>query len=94
MSDLVSIKVIVHGRVQGVYFRMFVEEKATELGLTGYVRNLPDGRSVETLVEGEKTQLERLTAFLKTGPPPSKVSKVEVSWSEYTGNYQDFSIKY
>lgn len=94
MSDLASIQVTVSGRVQGVYFRSFVTRRARELGLTGYARNLPFREAVEVYAEGEKDQLAKLIDHLKLGPPPARVDKVEVDWSEYTGNYPDFGVRY
>ena len=93
MTDLASVQAIVYGYVQGVLFRDFVSRRAKELGLTGYVRNLPEG-SVEVNAEGKRKQLEKLIGYLKVGPPIAEVDKVVVNWSEYTGNYSRFSIKY
>ena len=93
MADLTSVQATVYGRVQGVFFRAFVAEQAHELGLTGYVRNLPL-RAVEVVAEGERKQLEKLISYLKMGPPDAKVEKVVTNWSEYTGNYSGFRIKY
>ena len=93
MTDLASVQAIVYGYVQGVFFRAFVSRRAGELGLTGYVRNLPGG-AVEVNAEGERKQLERLIDQLKVGPPAAKVEKVATKWSEYTGNYPHFSIRY
>ena len=93
MADLVSVQAIVYGYVQGVLFRDFVSKRATELGLTGYVRNLPE-RSVEVNAEGRRNQLEKLIGYLKVGPPMAEVDKVVVNWSEYTGNYSRFAIRY
>ena len=94
MSDLASVQVTVYGYVQGVFFRSFTREQATELGLTGYVRNSPDGWAVEVQAEGERKQLEKLIDHLKVGPPGAKVTRVVTNWSEYTGNYPRFSIRY
>jgi len=93
MADLVSVQAIVYGYVQGVLFRDFVSRRATELGLTGYVRNLPEG-SVEVNAEGRRKQLEKLIGYLKVGPPMAEVDKVVTNWSEYTGNYSRFAIRY
>lgn len=93
MSDLASIQAIVYGYVQGVYFRDFVSQRAKELSLTGYVGNLPEG-TVEVQAEGERKQLEQLIGYLKVGPRSAKVEKVITNWSEYTGNYSGFSIRY
>ncbi len=94
MADLASVRVIVYGYVQGVFFRAFTSKRATELGLTGYVRNLPDGESVEVVAEGERRQLEQLIGYLKVGPPAAKVERVVTNWSEYSGGYSRFSIRY
>lgn len=93
MADLVALQATVHGRVQGVFFRSFVERWAEQLKLTGYVRNLPDG-TVEVRVEGERQQLEKLAGYLQRGPPPARVSNVVTSWTEYTGNYVGFRVRY
>jgi acylphosphatase len=92
-SNLASLQATVHGYVQGVFFRAFVSHWAEELGLSGYVRNLPTG-AVEVVAEGEKKQLEKLISHLKVGPPSAKVEKVVANWSEYSGNYSGFSVRY
>jgi len=94
VADLASVRVIVYGYVQGVFFRAFASRRAAELGLTGYVRNLPGREAVEVNAEGERKQLEELIGYLKVGPPAAKVEKVVTNWSEYTGNYPRFSIRY
>lgn len=93
MAGLTSVQAKVYGRVQGVFFRAFVAEQANELGLIGYVRNLPWG-GVEVVAEGERKQLERLIDYLKVGPPDAKVEKVVTNWSGYTGSYSRFRIRY
>jgi len=93
MADLASLQVVVHGRVQGVFFRTFVERWAEQLRLTGYVRNLPDG-TVEVRAEGEREQLEKLLAYLEKGPPPARVAKVVADWAEYSGDFPGFSVRY
>ncbi|MFC1915246.1 acylphosphatase [Chloroflexota bacterium] len=93
MNDPALVKAIVYGRVQGVFFRAFVAEQASELGLTGYVRNLP-WRAVEVVVEGERGQLKKLIGYLRMGPPGARVEKVVTNWSEYTGSYSSFKIRY
>ncbi len=92
-TDLASVKAVVYGYVQGVFFRAFVSRQAEGLGLNGYVRNLPSG-AVEVLAEGEKKQLEKLIGYLRVGPPAAKVEKVVTEWAEYTGKYPGFSTRY
>ena len=93
MENPVSMRAIVHGRVQGVFFRTFVEEHAQRLGLVGYVRNLPSG-AVEVMAEGEREQVNKLVGHLKMGPPTAIVDRVEISWSEYTGDHSGFRVRY
>jgi len=94
MADLASVRVVVYGYVQGVFFRAFASRQATKLGLSGYVRNLPTGEAVEVQAEGERKQLEKLIGSLEVGPPTARVEKVVTNWSEYSGNYSGFGIKY
>jgi acylphosphatase len=91
--DLASVHAVVYGYVQGVFFRSFVSQRAGELGLSGYVCNLPQG-AVEVVAEGEKGQLEKLIGYLHTGPPAAKVERVAINWSGYSGKYADFSVRY
>jgi len=92
MADLASVKATVYGRVQGVFFRVTTSRHATELGLTGYVRNLRGMEAVEVYAEGERASLKKLVDFLKVGPPGARVERVETDWSDYTGDYSRFSI--
>ncbi|MFC2018455.1 acylphosphatase [Chloroflexota bacterium] len=94
MSDLSALQVIVYGRVQGVFFRGFASRQARNLGLVGYVCNLSGGRAVEVWAEGERRNLEVLLGYLKVGPPESRVAKMVAKWSEYTGGYPDFTVRY
>jgi acylphosphatase len=94
MSDPAAVKVVIYGSVQGVFFRDFTSRRAGELGLTGYVRNLPGGGSVEVVAEGDKAKLEELIAHLKKGPPRAIVERIEVNWSLPSGNYSRFSVRY
>ena len=93
-TDLASVQAIVYGYVQGVYFRNFVARRANELGLVGYVRNLHDREEVEVVAEGERRRLEELVSHLHVGPPAAKVERVVTTWSEHTGRYTEFRIKY
>jgi len=94
MTDVARLSATVYGRVQGVYFRYFVRNVARNLGLKGYVRNLASGDAVEIKAEGQKPQLDGLLERLKTGPPGAWVSRVEIDWSGYTGQFDNFSIRY
>lgn len=94
MADAARLSATVYGRVQGVYFRYFVRNVAGKLGLKGYVRNLASDDALEIKAEGEKPQLDRLLEELKTGPPGASVKRVETDWSEYTGEFDSFTIRY
>lgn len=94
MIGVACFSATVHGRVQGVYFRYFVRDVARKLSLKGYVRNLASGDAVEIRAEGEKAQLDILLEQLKTGPPGARVNRVEIDWLDYTGQFDDFRIRY
>lgn len=94
MSDLASVEVTVSGLVQGVFFRDFTLRRASELSLTGYVRNLPGGTAVGIVAEGERKKLEKLIEVLKVGPPRAEVTRVDTTWSGYSGKYAHFSTRY
>jgi len=85
--------IFVSGRVQGVFFRDHTQRWASLLNLTGWVRNLWDGR-VEVLAEGDKKNIEELIDRLKGGPPLAQVEDVDVSWEEYRGEFEDFRISW
>jgi len=93
MSDLASLKVVVAGRVQGVCFRDFTYRQATELCLTGYVENKPDG-TVEVLAEGARSALEKLLAHLKHGPPHARVDGTTAIWGVYNEQFRGFEVRY
>lgn len=82
----------IYGRVQGVGFRFFAREVAGELGIVGYVRNMPDG-GVEALAEGEESRLEEFLHLLRQGPRGACVDRVDVSWEQPTGAYDTFLVK-
>lgn len=81
----------IFGQVQGVFFRQQSREKATELGLTGFVRNEPDD-SVYAEAEGEEETLHEFIKWCESGPEHARVSKVETVWREPQGKWSDFSI--
>jgi acylphosphatase len=85
--------VVVHGRVQGVAFRHHVCRRALELGVTGLVRNLPDG-SVEGLFEGDKTAVNALVEWCRIGPAAARVDRLDVSDGTYHNEFATFFIAY
>lgn len=78
---LTSLSLHITGKVQGVYYRQSTRKKALSLGLSGYVKNLPDG-AVDILATGNREQLDELIAWCKIGPPPAKVKEVIVKEME------------
>ncbi len=90
---MISKKVIVKGKVQGVFFRDYTKRQAVSLGLTGWVRNLPDG-SVETLLSGEEEYVRSMLDWFHDGSPHSKVDEVLVYDSETDKSYSSFDIRY
>ena len=86
-----SIRIRVFGRVQGVYYRASTQQKAKELGLTGWVRNCSDG-TVEVLAQGKRTDLNALMRWCEDGPPLARVQKVNVHWNEQNEEHTDFRI--
>jgi acylphosphatase len=83
--------VSVYGRVQGVFFRAWTRDQAIELGVTGWVRNCPDGR-VDMHIEGEDAAVEQLIDRLHRGPPAAKVEDVHV-WTGDTFDFDDFELR-
>ena len=94
MAEFVHLSVKIYGRVQGVFFRYFVQNMANNWGLNGYVRNLPSGDAVEVEAEGDREKLDRLLKELKLGPPGARVKEVEIKWLPYSGQFTDFHIRY
>ena len=90
---LVRAHVFVSGRVQGVFFRSETQDEALRHNITGWVRNLPDGR-VEAIFEGEKDRVDSLIEFFRRGPTGARVTRVNLAWEVYTGEFKTFSIRY
>jgi acylphosphatase len=85
-------RVVIHGRVQGVYFRDSLRRLADEHGVVGWARNAPDG-TVEAVFEGEDDAVERLVSFAQKGPPDARVSGVDVQEEEIEG-LSGFSVSW
>ncbi len=88
---LKQVHLFVRGRVQGVYFRASAPREARRLGLTGWVKNRPDG-NVEILAEGEEDTLKELIGWANRGPSAARVERVDVRWRSFSGDYSDFRI--
>ena len=91
-QEQAQLHATIRGRVQGVGFRAFVEYTASQLGLTGWVRNRWDG-SVEVLAEGERSVLEQFLAALQRGPRGSHVMDVQLDWGLAGDNYPGFFVR-
>lgn len=87
----VRIEITVHGRVQGVAFRWYTQKQAVSLGLTGWVKNPPDG-SVQIMAEGPRSDLETFCDWTARGPDHSRVDRREIAWSEASGKFDEFLI--
>lgn len=86
-------RVLIEGRVQGIFFRAYARDQAAQLKLAGWVRNLPDG-SVEALVEGPIDRVEAFINWCHSGPPNARVTAVKIERQEYRGEFQTFSVRY
>ena len=91
VADRLEIRV--SGTVQGVAFRWHTREKARELGLTGWVRNLWDGR-VEAVFEGEESAVRQAVTWCHQGERPARVDNVEVRYGQSTGEFRSFRITF
>jgi acylphosphatase len=92
-EGMVRAHVFVSGLVQGVFFRMHTKRMADSLNVTGWVRNLPDGR-VEAVFEGHRKDVEKIVEWCKRGPSGAIVKDVNVTWQEYRGEFKNFRIIY
>jgi acylphosphatase len=90
-QELARAHLFISGRVQGVNFRWHTQRKAQALGLTGWVRNLGDGR-VEAVFEGDKKAVQRAIDWCRVGPPSALVDNVAASYQEPTGEFRSFRI--
>ncbi len=92
-KELVRVRVFIDGRVQGVAYRFFAEKYAGSLGITGWVRNLEDGR-VEVLAEGSAGDVAAFLDRLKEGPRLARVERFDVRREPPTGEFRDFRIAF
>lgn len=84
--------VLISGRVQGIYFRVHTQSVANQLGLTGWVKNLPDGR-VEAVFEGLAEVVRQMIEWCRQGPSGARVDRVDLSWEDFRREFQGFSIR-
>ena len=84
---------LIEGRVQGVFFRACTQEEAQKRKLTGWVKNLYDGR-VAAVFEGEEKDVQSMITWCHSGPPHAVVTDVSVDIKEYIGEFSDFSLRF
>jgi acylphosphatase len=84
-----EVLVTVYGNVQGVFFRQFALNKAKELGIVGYAKNLPEG-TVEVVAQGEEEKLKEFMNSISAGPEEAQVESVDVLWGKPTEDFKTF----
>ena len=87
------VHVFVTGRVQGVFFRQATKVTAIKNNVTGWVRNLDDGR-VEILIEGENKSVDSVIEWCNYGPANSRVDNIEVNNEDHSGEFESFEVRY
>lgn len=90
---MVQYEIKVSGRVQGVWFRYFVQQRANELGIKGWVKNTSDGRVI-AMAQGEQKHMETLFEHLQVGPPMARVTGIVKNRMPELENFADFRIVY
>lgn len=93
MAKEVCAELIIHGRVQGVFFRASTRAEAESLGLKGWVKNLPLMR-VEAVLQGPEDKVKQAIEWCHQGPPGAKVTRVEVKWDSPRNDLNEFQIRY
>jgi acylphosphatase len=91
LTEYSRVHIFISGKVQGVYYRQNTAQKAQELGIRGWVRNLSDGR-VESVMEGDKVNIHKILDWCKQGPADANVSGVQVVNEEYKDEFTTFDI--
>jgi acylphosphatase len=91
MADKARVHVVIEGRVQGVFFRASTRDEARARGLSGWVRNLPDGR-VEAVFEGDRKVVENMLSWCRKGPPYAYVDQIDIDWQPCQGDSADFRV--
>jgi len=93
MKDEIRVRVLIEGRVQGVSMRYYTQRKANEVGVSGFVRNLSDGR-VEAVFEGASEEVEAMLEWCKTGAPHARVDSIALRYEEPEGQFFGFNVRY
>ena len=93
MKDASEARIVVSGRVQGVFFRASTRDAAVRHGVRGFVRNLPDGR-VEAVLQGDRGAVEQVIAFMREGPPGARVEETDVEWRTPSERWDRFFVRH
>lgn len=88
-----TFRILIYGKVQGVFFRAFIKEKADSLSVKGFTRNILTG-SLEVVVQGNEENISKFIEILKIGPKMAKVEKIEIVSYETQQEFEKFNIKY
>jgi len=91
--ERVRARVIIEGRVQGVFYRHHTQEMAFRLEVKGWVKNRRDG-SVEAIFEGDQERVDQIIQWCRRGPSEARVKNVSVTWENYTGEFDEFFVTY
>jgi acylphosphatase len=92
-DERAQLRAVIYGDVQGVGFRYWTRRQASELGLTGYVRNMWNG-TVEVVAEGRRSSLQRLLNQLGQGPRSARVQEVRAQWRREVGRFRSFGVRH
>lgn len=87
------VHLIIHGYVQGIFYRASTRETALSLGLSGWVRNMADG-NVEALFEGSIENLRNAVKWCRQGPPGAKVTRIDEKWTDSKAEFDSFEIRH
>ena len=90
-SEYIRVHLIISGKVQGVYFRKHTHDVSIQNYVNGWVKNLPNG-NVECILEGLKSNVDKVISWCHQGPPNSRVDNVEIKYEAFIGNFTDFKI--
>jgi acylphosphatase len=91
--ESVRVRLIIEGRVQGVFFRESTRKQAVRIGVFGWVRNRPEG-TVEVVAEGQEEKVRKLVEWCHQGPPAARVTRVRETQELFEGEFSDFDVAY
>ncbi len=89
----IRVRLVIEGRVQGVFFRDSARKQAMRADVNGWVRNRPEG-TVEVVAEGQEEQVRKLVEWCRHGPPSARVTRVRETQEHFSGEFSDFQVVY